>query len=67
MTCRRRQVAAAGPRDMKRDIWKRFAGLGDVGFDRASRPTQSLRLPDMKTQRLYVMTPAIFEGWGKEA
>jgi uncharacterized protein (DUF927 family) len=44
-----------------------LAGLGALERGGDDRLTQSLRLPGMKTQRLYVITPTIFDGWGEEA
>jgi putative DNA primase/helicase len=39
-----------------------LAALGALEKGSDGRPTQIVRLPDMRPQRLYVLTPAIFEG-----
>jgi uncharacterized protein (DUF927 family) len=49
-----------------RDVARILVGLMMLECVAADRHTQSLRLPGaQKTQRFYVLTPAVFEGWGE--
>jgi uncharacterized protein (DUF927 family) len=50
------------------EVGRVLAGIGALEMGGDGRPTQSLRLlPGGKTQRVYVLTPAIFEGSGEQA
>jgi uncharacterized protein (DUF927 family) len=40
--------------------------IGALNKGADGKSAQLLRLPGMKTQRLYVLTPSIFEGWGED-
>jgi uncharacterized protein (DUF927 family) len=50
-----------------REVGRVLSDLGMLEGDAGGKHSQKLRLPGaQKTQRFYVLTPAVFEGWGEE-